>query len=582
MSVLGANLGSTLGGKQLSDGGAALLSADGSPHVAIAEERLTRAKHQGGSVHSIDYCLRTTGTRRSDIELCVATSCCEPIRDHHSVSDFRDFGFSVDVMGHHEAHAYSAFWPSPFDEALVVVMDCGGNNLDSGSFDRWWTHSREQVTYYVGRGSDLEQIGRDFESPFALGFGEAFRAVTHFLGWPSSTFAGNTMALSALGDMTLRARPIWTTRSRRLRGAVELDNPLRPLSVVAAMFDAVGIKGVPPRHRDDPFSQAHQNVAQWLQLSFYDALRSSVSTLVARTGIRKVCFAGGVALNCVAIGQLLRDRVVDEVFVQPASGDTGQCLGAAYFGYRKLGGARAVSRLPFNAFLGREYEERDCKDALKSIYDSGTSATFFESPDGVAQVAKFLAAGKIVAWFTGQSEFGPRALGGRSIVADPRDIRVKERLTQIKDRAWFLPFAPSVLDSATSNYFEDGGSAHMTVAVPVLDAKRKQIRGVIHEDGTARVQRVPDDADEPFAELLREFGRVTGTPVLLNTSLNLRGQPIAETPRDAVDVFLYSDIDCLFLDGTVVVKDTNAVRSQTSRWAPGHETASGSILDDRP
>jgi carbamoyltransferase len=522
---------------------------------------LTRAKHQGGSARSIDYCLRTAGVQRSDIELCITTSCCEPVRDRHSLGYFSDLGFSADAIGHHDAHAYSAFWPSPFDEALVIVMDCGGNTLDSGGPGRWWAHHREQVTYYVGRGSDIERIGRDFDTPFALGFGEAFRAVTHFLGWPSSTFAGNTMALSALGDATLHARPIWTVQENRLAAAVDMENPHQPLTVVTAMFDAAGIRDVPPHRQGEPFSQAHQNVAQWLQDSFYEALRSSVAALVARTGIRKACFAGGVALNCVAIGQLLRDRVVEEVFVQPAAGDTGQCLGAAYFGCHKLGGSRVVSHSPFDAFLGRTYEESDRKDALLRIYESDTNASFFESPDGVAQVAKYIADGKIVAWFADKSEFGPRALGGRSIVADPHDVRVKERLARVKGRAWFLPFAPSVLDTAAESYFEDGSSAHMTVAVPVLDAKRKKIRGVVHEDGTARVQRVPDRADTPFAELLQEFGRITGDPVLLNTSLNLRGQPIAETPGDAVGIFLDSDIDCLFLDGIVVVKDVDTMPS---------------------
>lgn len=557
MSYLGVNLASTQDGKLLRDGGAALLSGEGRPLIAIAEERLTRVKHAGGARRSLKYCLDAAGIRRSEVELCVTTSCCEPIRVPQSLGELAEAGFPVEATGHHEAHAYSAFWPSRFDEALVIVMDCGGNTLESNGAGKWWAHGREQVTYYVGRGSDLEVIGRDFDAPFALGFGEVYRAVTHFLGWPSSTFAGNTMALSALGDGKLGGRPIWVREAGKLAALVDIVDPRDPLRLTMNLLQAAGIREVPPRRRDEPLSAVHQNVARWLQMSFNDALRCSVEALVRRTGVRKACFAGGVALNCVAIGQLLRDGVLDEVFVQPAAGDTGQCLGAAFVAFRRCGGLRSASDKGFDPFLGREYGDRDRKDALEHILQSGTGVSIVESPGAVGLVARQIAEGKVVAWFAGRSEFGPRALGGRSIIADPRSLAVKDRVAQIKDRAWFLPFAPSILEDAAPSYFENGGSAHMTVAVPVLDAARKRIAGVTHEDGTARVHIVDEKQGSAFSDLLREFGQITGDPILLNTSLNLRGQPIVETPADAADAFLNSSIDCLFLDGTVVVKDVS-------------------------
>jgi carbamoyltransferase len=549
--VLGVNLGTTRCGKRLRDGGACLADPAG-PIVAIAEERISRRKHDGGVRLSVPYCLDYAGLGAEDVELCIATSCCEAIRDPNSVAELAQMGIDVQTISHHLAHAYSAFWPSRFDEALVIVLDSGGNTLGRDYGDgAWWTRPREQATYYIAAGGKLEIIARDFDRPYEAGFGELFRAVTHYLGWPSSTYAGNTMALAALGH-NLATRPIYAVEDGRLTAPLDV-NPHDPVAMVAQLLTNLGVQAPPPRRRGEGITQELANLARLLQDSFYSALRWRVENLVKRTGIRRVCFAGGVALNCVALGRLLSDSVVDEIFVQPAAGDTGQCLGAAYAGLNQLDvpRPRLSESIPF---LGRHYSDVDVAKALQLIDRSGREFDVVEGVvPAVQQLAEQLASGSLVAWFSGRSEFGPRALGARSILADPRSEDARKRLLLLKERDTFMPFAPSILATEASTYFVGTGSATMTLTVQTRPEICTRVPAVVHADGSARVQLVQMN-DSAFQLLIQRFYIETGVPMLLNTSLNLAGDPIAETPYDCASMFLRSDLDCLFLDGTLVVK----------------------------
>lgn len=555
MAVLGVNLGATVLGKQLKDGGACVV-ADGQPTIAIAEERLSRVKHDGGFSRSVEYSLKGAGLELQNIELCVATSCCEPVRDGHSLpAQLSRSAFPVIAAGHHEAHAYSAFWPSPFDEALIVVIDGGGNTLGRDVSPDWWTYPREQASYYVGQGDSVELIGRDFDRPFEAGFGEIFRAFTHHLGWNSASFAGNTMALAALAKSSSSARPIWRSVKGRLAAPAQMLNPGTPSRLVNDLLRNTRQRSIAPRLKGEAIRQQHASLAAWLQQSFYEALRYRVEVLVQRTGIRRACFAGGVALNCVALGRLLEDGVVDELFVQPASGDTGQCLGAALIAHKCLGGSREGPK-DFDPFLGRLYSDDEIMETMKCMEIANPRLVFSDrSPDVVVQAARLIARGRILAWFSGKSEFGPRALGARSILGDARDQHTRKRLLSIKGREFFLPFAPSVLEPEQNRYFAPGGSEYMTTAVQVLESVHSKIPAVVHADGTARVQVVSHSVDSSLGRVLRAFADQTGEGLLLNTSMNLRGQAIAESPRDAMEIFLSSEIDGLFLDGYLIMKE---------------------------
>jgi carbamoyltransferase len=517
---------------------------EGSPVVAIAEERLTGVKHGGGYRNSLAYCLKAGGSDR-EIDLVAVTSCCEPQRDARALEP--EFGNRVVTVDHHRAHAYSAFWPSPFEEAIVVVVDCGGNTWGPVYRDEWWRTRRQQATYYVGQGSEIEAIDADFALPYDSGFGEVFRAFTHYLGWPSSTMAGNTMALAAYSESTFPS--LFEPRSGRLTSPVPV-RPFDPIGMAAECLRSVGVVAPPPRSGyDDPLRYA--DVAGLVQESLYDGLRWRIEDLVRRTGIRRACFAGGVALNCVAMGRLLDDGVLDGIFVQPASGDSGQSLGAAYAGFADIGGSRVPADEEFEPLLGRLYDSADLGFIAAEAGRAGLRV--LRGPDVIGRAAGYLADGRLVAWFSGRSEFGPRALGARSILADPRSRCVAESLRRVKGREAFRPFAPAVLDSAFSRYFVGRGSRTMTVAVRSTELARDEIPSAVHVDGRARVQTVPGKG-LPFDSLLFEFGRRTGVPALINTSLNLRGRPIVETPRDALTLFRESDLDVLYLDGWLITR----------------------------
>jgi carbamoyltransferase len=553
VAVIGVNLGVTESGRRLRDGGACIATGSGAI-IAVAEERLTRAKHDGGFYRSLRYCLDNAAIERHEIAMVTATSCCEPVRGRASLREiFSDF-LRVNAVTHHLAHAYSAYWPSPYSEALVIVLDSGGNTI-AGSVPpgHWWMEAREQATYYLGTGSSLTKLGSDFDRPYEAGFGEVFRAFTHYLGWPSSTYAGNTMALAALGDEP-RDRLLFEVHAGRLVAPVRLK-PSEPIATVVGLLQNRRLH-VPPRRRQGTgFLQTHADLARVLQESFYQALRWRLETLIARFGVRDVCFAGGVALNCVAVGRLLDEGVVDSVFVQSAAGDTGQCLGAAYAGLAALGIARPTHDF-FDPFLGRIYDDGQIDDAIDQVGDraTGLNVTFASSgKDMIGEVATRLARGEVIAWFSGRSEFGPRALGARSILADPRSLDVRKRLLHMKDKESFMPFAPSVLDDQAGDYFVGVGSRTMTVAVQATTLARQRVPAVVHADGTARVQMVAA-SDGAFRRLIEEFASITDVPMVLNTSLNLAGEPIVESPLDAIDILLRSDIDALYLDGNIIAK----------------------------
>jgi carbamoyltransferase len=541
-TVLGFNLGATASGKRLRDGGACLIAA-GRIH-AVAEERISRRKHAGGASRAIPYVTGIATFR--GIDLVTVSSCCENVPDVRRFSAPASIVMSVD---HHLAHAYSAFWPSSFDSAIVVVMDCGGNTNGGESRD-WWRWRRQQATYYLGSHSQIDEIGSDFSEPYAVGFGELFRAATHYLGWGSSARAGNTMALAALGEPP-DAQPVYGITNGRLVSELRLD-PYQPIKLVGALLKSRGLESR-PRETGTPLDDTHVHVASFIQESFYRALRWRIAELVSLTGERNVCFAGGVSLNCVAIGRLLREGVVDAVYVQPAAGDTGQCLGAAYAGLHRSGGMRSdVER--FTPFLGRSYLSNDVDSALEVIGLSSASLDITEGWDSARRAAaQLIAAGGLVGLFSGRSEFGPRALGGRSILADPRSKESRRRISLLKGRDNFMPCAPSVLEEAYSAYFAGNASETMTVAVKALASAKVEIPAVIHADDTARVQLV-DRHPSDLRSLLHAFREVTGIPVLLNTSFNLGGEPIVETPQDAISILGRSRLDAVLFGDRLVAK----------------------------
>ena len=446
---------------------------------------------------------------------------------------------------HHESHAASAYFPSPFDAATVITLDGVGE----------W----ETATISIARGSRINRLA-SVQLPDSLGL--FYSAFTAFLGFEVNEGEYKVMGMAGFGtpryeqevrqlitvkpdgrfsvnrslfDFTqMDERPYGPTFLKKFGAAREPESDFNVEESAGAEITAANAA-----------SRHYADIAASVQKATESVILEIVSNAVTRTGVRNVCLAGGVALNSAANARI-RSELDCDLFVQPAAGDAGGAVGAALHHY----GTHAPEprrRVMVTAQLGSRFEPQTIRAALETSYLKPTVV----APDEatlVAEVAKRIAAGQVTGWFQGAAEWGPRALGSRSILADPRDPDMKERINEkIKFREPFRPFAPAVLAESATDYFALPGPVHpwsvesfMLSVVPVRPDVRDQIPAVTHVDGTARVQMVFRNQNTLFYKLIRRLGDTTGVPIVLNTSFNLRGAPIVGAPQDAIETFLYS------------------------------------------
>jgi len=432
-------------------------------------------------------------------------------------------------IDHHEAHAWSSYALSGFDEALVLVLDGRG--------------AHQSTTLYHARGDSMKPV-LVFDYPNSLGsFYEAF---TDVLGFERHNDEWKVMGLAAYGEPTedlssvLQVQPHgYKVDSHLLCGS--WWNDLQP------MLKRFGPRGNPEVRITD----AERNLAASVQHALEQALFRVVEEGVRLTGCRNLCLAGGVAMNSKANGRVLASGIVDDVFVQPAATDDGTALGAAIAAHRELGVPVPRYRLT-DVYLGPEYSDDEIETVLKTFKLNGTYVSDIE---GVT--AKLLAEGNIVGWFQGRMEYGPRALGNRSILADARRADMKDRVNEVvKFREGWRPFAPSCLAESADQYFVGCHDApYMIFTFDVQPEKRAEIPAVTHADNTARVQTVERESNPRYWNLIHEFENLTGTPVIMNTSFNLRGEPIVCAPRDAIRTFYSSGLDFLALGNFMLAKE---------------------------
>ena len=526
------------------DGGCCLIR-DGRVRIAISEERLTRRKGASGFLYSLRYCLENAHVKLSEVDLAVFSSYGDSIpASFRGGLDFLSSSVPRTVtLDHHLSHAWSAFFTSPFDEALIVVLDGSGNSGDTES-------------YYIGCGNSIERIGANKVRSYERGIGKTYEAFTSFLGWTMMQSA-HTMALAALGDATaFDGLEIYSNegdqvnsflRQKYVQGVVQFG---KDHDIDFGMpFD----RGRTQRSRD---------VARFIQDRTEQAVVKYIQNLITQTGLRRVCLAGGVALNCVLNRRVLDKSGAEAIWVVPCASDKGQCLGNALYGSHCVLGYPRPPALVDDTF-GKTYSLAEITHVLDRRMELGNNF-IVEAPqisyetvaDPAVVAARLIAEGKIVSWFQGGSELGSRALGHRSILADPRCPEVVQRVgSAVKLREGFRPYAPSVTEEATREYFDlECPSPFMQVIANVLPRQRSKIPGVIHVDGTARLQTVSCTANPRFHQLITEFGRITGVPIILNTSYNGRGEPIVETPHDAIATFLQTGIDALVIEDCLVLK----------------------------
>lgn len=443
---------------------------------------------------------------------------------HHLKANFR--GYRPDgptrwhFVEHHTAHAASAFLPSPFESAAILTLDGRG----------------EQATtsYSIGEGNIITRLAQ-VNMPHSLGL--LYEDVTAHLGFLHSSDEYKVMALASFG------KPRYLADFREIIQVGEHD---QYTITDVRLNDRFG----PPRRKGEPFEQRHYDIAHSLQVALEEAALKLAEWLYETTRLERLCLAGGVALNCV-MNARLRDRgPFKDIWVQPAAGDAGTALGAAMWVDAQERPTSSRTFLMDHAFLGPEYSDEEIEQFLR-----WSKLPYRRSDNLAAEVADLLTQDKVVGWFQGRMEFGPRALGARSILASPLHASMQARLNEIKDREDFRPVAPVVLEEEAENWFARARkSPFMLFVYDVLPERAERIPAVRHVDGTARIQTINCEQHPLYYDLLKAFQQRTGVPVLVNTSFNTRGEPIVCTPRDAIECFWTSPLDILAIGSFILEK----------------------------
>jgi len=555
----------------------ACLLRDGAIVYAIEKERITREKHATGFYKEvIDYCLDAAGITLDDVELVVSNCYILPVPEMEDRLVYQDMpGFlpeyeredasrhplyrardRVVTISHHLAHAYSAFAVCPFDEGAIMIVDGVGSyrsdametfpEEDAGS-----PLARESESYYTFEGSKLDCVKKVWMEPDRGFLSDEFynmpglgalysRASTYVFGdWNK---CGELMGLAPYGRRDAFP-PLMDIADNRL--SVPRWSPV---------FNQPYVADANVKWETHPSMRHWEDLAWRVQDDTEKVLLARARWLRESTGAKHLCIAGGVALNCVANGRIAREAGFDQVWIQPAAGDNGIAIGCAYYGWLEVL-KQPRGYVMKHSYTGRSYPDADVETATqRTLVKVQTSAV--RSDDICRDTAKLLAEQQVIGWFQGGSEFGPRALGNRSLLADPRRPEMKDTLnSRVKHRQPFRPFAPIVLAERAHEIFEgDEDSPFMLIAKPVRAEWRTRIPAIVHVDGSARVQTVTEDTNPRLYRLLKEFEALTGVPVLLNTSFNVKGEPIVETPRDAMACFLTTGIDHLVLHDTLVSK----------------------------
>lgn len=577
---------------------AAALLVDGRVVAAAQEERFTRKKHDHRFPHeAIDYCLKSAGLTPSDLDhvgfydkpllkfgrlletyLAFAPQGIKSFMQamplwlkeklHLPREMNKGLGHAYKkryvFTEHHESHAASAFFPSPFEEAAILTLDGVGE---------WATAS-----FGFGRGNRIT-LTHELKFPHSLGL--LYSAFTYYCGFRVNSGEYKLMGLAPYGEPVyadlIRKHLLDLKEDGSFRMDMAYFNYCQGLTMTSAQFHR--LFGGPPRRPETPIEQRHMDLAASIQLVTEEIMLKAARHVHAQTGMENLCLAGGVALNCVGNGRILREGPFERIWIQPAAGDAGGALGVALFIWHQLlGKARTVQ--PYDSqsgsLLGPAFDDEAIEEFLTR---TGAKYTKFEDDDSLCErVAELLASENVVGWMQGRMEFGPRALGSRSILGDARSAKMQSVMNlKIKFRESFRPFAPSVLRDRVQDYFAtraEEDSPYMLLVAPVHESQRYQVNGdaahlqgldklkvarsqipaITHVDYSARIQTVDDQRHGRYHHLLKAFMAKTGCPVLINTSFNVRGEPIVCTPEDAYRCFMATNMDVLVLERFVLLK----------------------------
>ena len=579
---------------------------DGKIIAAAQEERFTRKKHDASfPEHAVRYCLREGGISVNELG-CVAfyeKPFLKFDRILHTYLAYAPAGLKSFLMAiplwirgriwmkelirrelgcdckfffpeHHESHAASAFFPSPFSEAAILTIDGVGE----------WT----TTTYGVGRGNQIEMLA-ELHFPHSLGL--LYSAFTYFTGFKVNSGEYKLMGLAPYGQPKYRDVILRELIDLKDDGSFRLNMKYFNYGVGLTMTNAAfnRLFDRPPRKPESKLTQSDMDLARSIQDVTDEIMLRMARHVRKQTGQRNLCLAGGVALNCVANGHILRERIFDRIWIQPAASDAGGALGAALFAWHQILGkerkADDVHDSQRGSYLGPTYSNDKIRAYLETQKIPFTELTDDELPE---KIADLISAQKVIGWFYGRMEFGPRALGARSIIGDPQSPKMQELMNlKIKFRESFRPFAPSVLREKLSDWFElDEESPYMLLVAPVSKNRRREviadeqnlfglqklltirseIPAVTHVDYSARIQTVTDQHQPMFYRMIKKFDERYGCPVIINTSFNVRGEPIVATPEDAFICFMRTNMDYLLLGNFLLEKNEQKPLDKDIDW----------------
>jgi carbamoyltransferase len=585
---------------------AACLVVDGEIVAAAQEERFTRKRHDSDFPRrAVDYCLKAGGLRTADLDYVGFYD--KPLLKFERILEnylgvaplgWRSFMTAMPVWvkeklftreeirrelpeyegqilfaEHHESHAASAFYPSPFESAAILTLDGVGE---------WATSS-----YGVGRGAQIDLLA-ELRYPHSLGM--LYSAFTYYTGFKVNSGEYKVMGLAPYGEPKFAQAILTDLLDLKEDGSFKLNtayfNYLHGLTMTNGGFDR--LFGGPARKPEAKLTQREMDLAASVQKVTEEIVLRMARQVRRETGLDNLCLAGGVALNCVANGRLLREGPFKKIWIQPAAGDAGGALGVALLIHHRIAHGERVPS-PCDSMHGSLLGPELCDSEICEYLDSvGAVYKALPRDQMICQTARLLADGKVVGWFQGRMEFGPRALGARSILGDPRSLQMQSVMNlKIKNRESFRPFAPSVLRERVSEYFElDADSPYMLLVAPVkeerqlpmtveqqglfgidkLNVPRSDIPAVTHVDYSARVQTVERHANPAYFDLLTAFDHLTGCPVLVNTSFNVRGEPIVCSSSDAYLCFMRTAMDHLVLGNQVLDKAAQPELKDTVDW----------------
>ena len=585
---------------------AACIVKDGEIIAAAQEERFTRKKHDHNFPQkAIEYCLKEAGIKASQLDLvafydkpflkferlletyltyapvgfksfikAIPLWIKEKLWMREMIKDKLGYEGKVIFPEHHESHAASAFYPSPFQKAAIITMDGVGE----------WT----TTSFGIGDGNDIQLLA-DIKFPHSLGL--LYSAFTYYTGFKVNSGEYKVMGLAPYGEPKYKKliydHLIDVKEDGSFRMNMEYFNYCQGLTMTIEKFHK--LFGGQPRVPETKLTQKEMDLARSLQEVTEEIVLKIGSYVYKETGLKDVCLAGGVALNCVANGRLLREGPFENIWIQPAAGDAGGALGAALIGWYKYHNkprtADGKTDQQKGSYLGPQYSDDEINSFIKS---NNLVAKKYEADDLIKIVADLIANEKVIGWFDGRMEFGPRALGARSIIGDARSPKMQATMNiKIKFREGFRPFAPSVLYEKVSEYFEiDKESPYMLLVADVkkerrrkmtpeeeklwgiekLNVVRSDIPAITHVDYSARLQTVHKETNPRYYKLIEQFEKNTGCAVIINTSFNVRGEPIVCTPEDAYKCFMRTNIDYLVLGNYLLAKEDQTPLKEDIDW----------------